>query len=173
MFSETTFCKTHAHESCQRCGLKETTIGWLHTDQHTHGFRNEAFAYRREQSAFLLHLADANGYQSRNGITHHRQVEVAEETLGKRGQFKGKRRYLLPASNYSSQGTHHEDGYRECKVAPIVMENAFHERLLAFTSELSVKVMPGLCRGLPHGIERYVGKQGGRHIRRTLHTVTP
>ena len=144
MFTKTTRCQTHAHKGSQRSGFEEASIGRLHAEQHTHGFRNKEFADGREQPTFLMHLTNTNGYQGRNGITHHRQVEEAEEALRECGQFEWEGRYLLPIGDHPSQGTHHENGYRERKVTSIIPEDTLNKRLLIIASKHVGEVLSGL-----------------------------
>ena len=40
-------------------------------------------------------------------------------------------------------------------------------------AKLFIEVLPRFCGGLTYGIERHVGQQRGRHVRRTLHRVAP
>ena len=113
MTAESSFGQTHADECCEGSGFEESTIGRLHALQYAHCPRDEEPANGREQSSLLVHLTNADGNQGRNGITHHRQVEEAEEPLRQRGKFERESRNLLPVADHTSQGTHHENGNGE------------------------------------------------------------
>jgi hypothetical protein len=54
VMAETAISQTHAHKSCEGCCFKETTIGRLHAQQHTHGFGNEESANRRQNTTTFV-----------------------------------------------------------------------------------------------------------------------